>query len=86
MPSRKRSIRPASAKQLEMARDARLRLAQDVGEVGNGQLGLRQQRQHAQPRLLAGRLEGGVEGIETELGAAAHRSLTIERYGPVPTI
>ena len=36
--------------QLEMARDARLRLAQDVGEVGDGQLGLGQQRQDAQPR------------------------------------
>ena len=54
--------------QLEMARDARLRLAQDVGEVGDGQLGLGEQRQDAQPRLLAGRLEGGIEGIETEAG------------------
>ena len=52
--------------QLEMARDARLRLAQDVGQVGDGQFGLGQQRQHAQPRLLAGRLEGRVEGVETE--------------------
>ena len=57
-----------------MARDARLRLAQDVGEVGDGQLGLGQQRQHAQARLLAGRLEGGVEGIEAELGAGGHRT------------
>ena len=58
--------------QLEMARDARLRLAQDVGEVGDGQLGLGQQRQHAQARLLAGGLERRVEGIETEPAVVAH--------------
>ena len=55
--------------QLEMARDARLRLAQDVGEVGDGQLGLGHQRQHAQPRRLARRLEGGVEGVERQVGS-----------------
>ena len=60
--------------QLEMARNARLRLAQDVGEVGDGQFGLGQQRQHAQPRLLAGRLERRIEGIETELAGAGHRT------------
>ena len=64
MPSRKRSIRPASASSLQMARNARLRLAQDVGEVGDGQLGLGEQRQHAQARVLARGLEGGVEGVE----------------------
>ena len=58
--------------QLEMPRDARLRLAQNVGEVGDGQFGLGEQRQHAQARLLARGLEGRVEGIETEPGAAAH--------------
>ena len=52
-----------------MARDARLRLAQDVGEVGDGQFGLGQQRQDAQARLLAGGLEGGVESVETEPAA-----------------
>ncbi len=55
--------------QLEMARDARLRLAQDVGEVGDGQLGLGHQRQDAQPRRLARRLEGGVEGVERQVGS-----------------
>ena len=55
--------------QLEMARDARLRLAQDLGEVGDRQLGLGQQRQDAQPRGLAGRLERGVEGIERQVGS-----------------
>ena len=77
---------PGLGQQLEMARDARLRLAQDVGQVGDGQFGLGQQRQHAQARLLAGGLEGGVEGVETELGAGAHADLTRGRYGPVPTI
>ena len=54
--------------QLEMARDARLRLAQDVGEIGDRQLGLGEQRQDAQPRRLAGRLEGAVERHERQLG------------------
>ena len=58
--------------QLEVARDARLRLAQDVGQVGDGQLGLGQQRQQAQARVLAGRFEGRVEGIETELVGCSH--------------
>ena len=58
--------------QPEMTRDARLRLAQDVGQIGDGQFGFRQQRQHAQARLLAGRLEGRVEGVEAELGLAGH--------------
>ena len=57
---------PGLGQKPQMARDARLRLAQDVGEVGDGQLGLGQQRQHAQARLLARRLEGRIEGIETE--------------------
>ena len=70
--------------QLEMARDARLRLAQDVGQVGDGQLGLGQQRQHAQARFLAGRLEGGVEGIEAELRTVAHRDLTNGGMGRFP--
>ena len=41
--------------QPQMARDARLRLAQDVGEVGDGELGLGEQREDAQPRRLARR-------------------------------
>ena len=39
-PSRKRSTRPGFGQQLEMARDARLRLPQDLGEVGDRQFGL----------------------------------------------
>ena len=58
--------------QLQMARDARLRLAQDVGEVGDGQLGLAEQRQDAQPRALAGGLESAVEGLESQVGRGGH--------------
>ena len=47
-----------------MARDARLRLAEDLGEIGHRQLGLGQQHQHAQPRVLTRGLEGCVESVE----------------------
>ena len=40
--------------QLQMAGDARLGLAQDVGEVGDGKLALGQQGQDPQARLLGG--------------------------------
>jgi hypothetical protein len=60
---------PGFNQQPEMPRNARLRLPQDVGEVGDGQFGLRHQRQHAQPRRLARRLEGGVEGVERQVGS-----------------
>ena len=52
-----------------MARDARLRLAEDVGQILDRQFGLGQQRQDAQARRLAGRLQRGIEGVEAELGA-----------------
>ena len=55
-----------------MARDARLRLAQDVGEVGDRQLGLGQQRQDAQARRLAGGLERAVEVRERKVGRTGH--------------
>ena len=78
---------PGLDQQLEMARDARLRLAQDVGQVGNGQFGFGQQRQHAQARFLTRRLESGVEGIETELGVAAHWTCAgLSGPGQVPAV
>ena len=61
--------------ELEMARDARLRLAQDLGQVGHGQLGLGQQHQHAQPRVLARGLERGVEGVERQVGSSVMGSI-----------
>ena len=75
---------PGLGQQLEVARDARLRLAQNVGEVGDGQFGLGQQRQNAQPRVLAGGFQGRVEGVEAELIGSRHRKHP--PLGPVPTI
>ena len=48
--------------QLEMARDARLRLAEDGDELADRQLGFAEQAEEAQPRHLACRLEAGQEG------------------------
>ena len=48
--------------QPQVARNPRLRLAQDFGEIGDGQFRLGQQRQNAQPRGLARRLERRSEG------------------------
>ena len=55
--------------QLEMARDARLRLAQDFGEVGDGQFGLGQQRKDAQPRALGHRPQRVMHGLERQCSA-----------------
>ena len=63
---------PGLGQELEMARDARLRLPQDLGEVGHRQFGLGQQHEDAQARFLAGRLERGIEGIEFQVGRTAH--------------
>ena len=58
--------------QPQMPRDARLRLAQDVGEIGDRQLGLGQQRDDAQARLFAGGLQGAVEVGKRQLGRRSH--------------
>ena len=55
-----------------MPRDAGLRLAQDLGEIRDGQLGLAEQRQDAQPRGLAGGLEDAVERVESHVGSGGH--------------
>ena len=52
--------------QLQVPRDARLRLAQDLREVGDRQVGFRQQREHAQPRALPGGAESGMQSLEIE--------------------
>ena len=59
-PSRCRSTSPRVDEQLQVARDARLRLAEDVGQIGHGQFALGEQRQDAQARLLG----GGPQGAE----------------------
>ncbi len=50
--------------ELQVARDARLRLAEDGGEVLHRQLGLGQQRQDAQARALARGFQRGKDGID----------------------
>ena len=50
--------------QLEMARNARLRLAQDFGQIGDGQLGLGEQRKDAQPRGLGRRPQCRMDQFE----------------------
>ena len=52
--------------QLQVPRDARLRLAQDLGEVGNRQVGFSEQRQYAQARAFAGRTQRAMQGFEIE--------------------
>ena len=55
--------------QLQVARDARLRLPEDVGEVGDGELAVLEQRHDPQPRLLADR----PEDVEDRVGAERRR-------------
>ena len=55
---------PGLGQKPQMAGQPRLRLAQDFGEIGDGQLGLGQQRQNAQPGRFAGGLERCGEGRE----------------------
>ena len=54
---------PGLGQQLQVARDARLRLAEDGGQILDRQLGLAEQRQIAQARRLARRLEGGDQRV-----------------------
>ena len=49
-----------------MARDARLRLAENGDELADGEFGLVEQAKDAQPRLLARRLEAGEQGGKGE--------------------
>ena len=65
-PLRRTGDEAGLGEQLEVARHPWLRLAQDLGEVRHGELGLGQQRQDPQPGRLPGRLEGVVEGVERE--------------------
>ena len=48
---------PGLQQQLQVARDARLRLVEDVGQVGHGQVAARQQRQDAQTAGFGRRLQ-----------------------------
>ena len=65
-----------------MARDAGLRLAQDGGEIGDGQLRLGQQREDAQPRGLAGGLERAIERLEWQVGSGGHAWASLSVRSP----
>ena len=55
--------------QLQVPGYARLGLTKNIREVGNAEFSLRQQRQHAQPRLLARRAQRADSGIEGQGGS-----------------
>ena len=57
----------------QMAGNARLRLAQDGGEIGDGEFRLPQQCQDAQPSGLSRGLERPVERLERQVGRRGHR-------------
>ena len=56
---------PGVDQQLEMARNARLRLAEDGDELAHRQLGLAEQAEQPQPRNLARRFQRVEQGVET---------------------
>ena len=60
--------------QLQMARDARLRLAQDLGEIGDRKFGFGEQREDAQARALARGAQHRVQGFKVE-GRRTHDGL-----------
>ena len=55
---------PRVDEQLQMARDARLRLAEDGDELADRQFGLAEQPEQAQPRHFARRFEAREQGVE----------------------
>ena len=77
-PSRKRSTSPASTSSLRWREMRGCDCRRICGEIGHGQFGLGQQHQDAQPRVLAGRLERGVEGVERQVGR--HRSWEVAHH------
>ena len=66
---------PGLGQQPEVAGDARLRLAQDLGQVGDREFGFGKQRQHAQPGPLARGPQGEMNGAERQLGRIGHVGL-----------
>ena len=63
---------PGFGEQLEMARNARLRLAQDFREVRHRQLGLGEQREDAQARPLAGGAQRARAGCRNQAAPVDH--------------
>jgi tRNA-Thr(GGU) m(6)t(6)A37 methyltransferase TsaA len=56
----------------QMTRNARLRLAKNGGEIGDGELRLTEQHKNAQPGRLAGGFERGIEALKRQLGRYRH--------------
>src|SRR5262249_7242983 len=63
---------PGLDEEPQMAGNAGLRLAQDGGEIRDGEFGLPQQREDAQPRGLGGGLERAVKRLKSEVGRRGH--------------
>ncbi len=68
--------------QLEMARDARLRLPQNLGKVSDGQFRLGEQREDTQPGRLARRFEGRIERGKGKLACRGHEKWDKSRFVP----
>jgi hypothetical protein len=66
---------PGLQQQFQVARDARLRLAEDFGEIGNGQVAARQQCQYAQPAGFGRRLQCIYHRVESDM----HASILFEK-------
>ena len=64
---------PGVDQQLEVAGDARLRLAEDADEFAHRQLRFAEQAEQPQPRHLAGRFQGGEQGVEGQGGGGQTR-------------
>ena len=60
--------------QLQMARDARLRLAENRDEFADRQFGLGEQSEKAQPRGFAGGGQGGEDDVERRVLRLRHGS------------
>ncbi len=69
---------PGLGQELEMARDARLRLAEDIGQVGHRELALGKQRQHPQPGFLGGGPQS-LQGLGQSGGRVVHGCPVRER-------
>ena len=65
---------PGFGEKPQMARNPRLRLAQDRGEVGDRQVGFAQERENAQPRGLGGGFKRRIERLERQVGRCGHNA------------
>jgi len=73
---------PRLGEKPQMARNPRLGLAQNGGEIGDRQFGLAEKRQNAQPCPLGGGFERTIERLERQMGRLGHergrRSISLD--------